>query len=614
MAPFSETLTVFRNRTFRTLWLASLTSNFGGLIQLVGAAWLMTTLSSSEGMVALVQASNTLPIMVGSFVAGVLADNFDRRKVMLVAQVFMLGVSAVQTVMALQGLLTPWLLLSLIGCGTALHQPSWHASIGDLVPRDDLPSAVAVNAMGMNITRAVGPGAGGAIVAVVGAVAAFAVNAVSYLAIIAALLVWKPDFPARRLPPEQFGGALAAGLRYVAMSPHLSQTTFRGFLFCFAAVAVQALLPLVARDQLGGTALVYGFLLGAFGFGAVCGALATVRVRKRLGNETICRIGFLGFAASSAIVAVSPVFALSAAAMFVAGGCWLNVLSLLNVSIQISTPRWVLGRMLALYMTGIFGGMAAGSWAWGALSDAYGISAALLASAATLVFGALWGLWAPTPPFNRQNLDPLNRSSRATPVLDLNERNGPIMLLVEYEIAAGDIPAFLEAMILRRRIRLRDGAALDSAPRRREPGQVDRDLSFPDLDRLHPPPGAPDARGRGGVRAAARLASRPRPDPSAPDDRAADHHRRGHAARKRARERTRGRGHGRQGAYGSVLTVFQWAIGRRSTLAPATVVAKIPSDRAFMLEPRPVPRQGDNNELLMERGVQEPIPAGTDAG
>lgn len=461
MSPIGETLGVFRNRSFRGLWLASLASNFGGLIQAVGAAWMMTSLTSSEGMVALVQTSITLPIMIGAFAAGALADNFDRRKVMLVAQVFMLVTSAALTFLAWEGWLTPWTLLAftfLIGCGTALHNPSWQASIGDMVPRDDLPSAVSVNAMGMNMTRSVGPAIGGAIVAAAGAAAAFAVNAVSYVTIIVALLAWRPRFHERKLPRERFTGALADGMRYFAMSPHLIRQNARGFVFGFAGIAGQALLPVVTHDRLGGDALVFGVLLGCFGLGAVLSAFANVRLRAVLENEQICRIGFLGFALGALALGLSGSVVVCGLAMFVSGACWLSVLSLLNVSVQLSTPRWVLGRMLALYMTAIFGGMATGGVVWGAISDAHGAQAALLGSAGVLVFGAIVGIWAPVPPFSQSNLAPLNRFTDPEIKIDLTRRSGPIMILVEYDIDPKDATEFLELMYVRRRSRIRDGA------------------------------------------------------------------------------------------------------------------------------------------------------------
>jgi MFS family permease len=457
----TSTLTLFRNQTFRMLWIAALASNFGGLVQAVGAAWLMTSLTQSQSMVALVQSSVTLPIMIFSLLAGVFADNFDRRKVMLVAQAFMLMVSIVLAVMAYEGLLSPWLLLGftfLIGCGTALHNPSWQASMGDIVSRDELSAAVSLNSMGFNLMRSIGPAAGGAIVAIAGAAAAFTVNAFSYFGIIAALWLWRPTTPQRRLPRERMGSAFSAGLRYVAMSPNLIKVIFRAFLFGLAAIAILALLPLIVRDLLQGGAFEYGVLLGCFGAGAVGGALLNAPLRSRLPNERITQVAFVAFAVSSLSLALSRHFMFSGAALLLAGASWVMALSLFNVTIQLSTPRWVVGRVLALYQTGVFGGMAAGSWAWGAIAENFGTDRGMFVAAGLLILGAMAGVIVPLPDSTDLNLDPLNTFREPSLRLDLKQRSGPIMILVDYEIAQNDVPEFLAAMSVRRRIRIRDGA------------------------------------------------------------------------------------------------------------------------------------------------------------
>ena len=467
-------LILFRNQTFRSLWVAALASNFGGLVQAVGAAWLMTSLSSSQGMVALVQGSVTLPIMVFSLLAGVFADNFDRRRVMLIAQSFMFVVSVALTFMAFEGWLTPWSLLGftfLIGCGTALHNPSWQATMGDIVSREELPTAVSLNSMGFNLMRCVGPAAGGAIVAIAGAAAAFAVNALSYVAIILALLRWKSPALDRHLPREPMGSAFAAGLRYVAMSPNLLRVILRGFWFGLSAVALLALLPVLVRDTLQGTAFVYGVLLGCFGTGAVAGALANARLRERFRNEIIARGSFIGFGLSCAVLALGGSIVIAALALLVTGATWVLALSMFNVTIQLSTPRWVVGRALALYQTGTFGGMAAGSLLWGALAERNGAPAALLVAAALLLFGAVIGLRLPLPEFAGLDLNPLNRFKEPDTRFDLNYRSGPVMVMVDYEIAQEDVPTFLAAMRQRRRIRIRDGA---------QQWTLLRDLEFPD--------------------------------------------------------------------------------------------------------------------------------------
>ncbi|MCV9962256.1 MFS transporter [Pararhizobium sp. BT-229] len=454
-------LAPFKHDTFRVIWVASLASNFGGLVQAVGAAWMMTSITDSVNMVALVQASTALPIMLFSLVSGALADNFDRRRIMLIAQCFMLAVSALLTVCAHFGFITPWLLLLftfLIGCGTALNNPSWQASVGDMVPRDVLPAAVALNSMGFNITRSVGPAIGGAIVASAGAAAAFAANTLSYFAILFALVRWRREVTLSKLPRESMGRAIAAGLRYVAMSPNIGKVLFRGFVFGLSASAILALLPLVARDLVAGGPLTYGIMLGAFGLGAIGGALLSARLREQLSSEWIVRIAFAGFAVSAVVTAISPYGWLTSLAMLLSGAGWVLALSLFNTTVQLSTPRWVVGRALSLYQTTTFGGIAAGSWMWGQAAETYGPANALIASALLMVVGAAIGLRLPLPEFQSLNLDPLNRFSEPLLKLDLKPRSGPIVVMIDYDIADDDVPDFLTAMAERRRVRIRDGA------------------------------------------------------------------------------------------------------------------------------------------------------------
>ena len=461
MAERAGVLGPLRHEAFRLLWLATLVSNLGGLVQSVGAGWLMTTLTDSHNMIALVQASTTLPIMVFSIAAGALADNFDRRTVMLVAQFGMMVVSIMLAMLAFLGLLNPWLLLGftfLIGCGTALFNPSWQASMGDIVPRGDLPGAVTLNAMGFNMMRSVGPAVGGLIVALAGAAAAFAVNAISYVPLIYALTRWKPERPPNRLPRENFASAMWAGIRYVSLSPNLTTVLFRGFLFGFSATAILALLPSVADEYVGGGALAYGTLLGSFGLGAIGGAFLNGRIRERYSNEIIVRLACIGFAASSVALGYSRDPLLSHFALLPAGACWVMALSLFNVSIQLSSPRWVVGRALSLYQTATFGGMAAGSWIWGLSADALGPDAALALAGSTMLLCALVGFRLPLPQFNARDLNPLDTFHEPILKLDLRPRSGPIMVMIDYRIDQADIPEFLALMAARRHIRIRDGA------------------------------------------------------------------------------------------------------------------------------------------------------------
>ncbi|MCA0032349.1 MFS transporter [Mesorhizobium sp. B263B2A] len=454
-------LAPFRHGIFRAVWAASLVSNFGGLIQGVGAAWMMTTIATSPYQVALVQASTTLPIMLFALVAGAIADSFDRRKVMLVAQSFMLVVSVLLTVFTYYNLLTPWTLLAftfLIDSGTALNSPSWQASVGDMVPRNKVPAAVALNSMGFNLTRSVGPAIGGIIVAAAGAAAAFAANAVSYIGLIVVMARWKPDVPVSTLPRESLGAAMGAGLRYVAMSPNIGKVLVRGAAFGFSAGAVLALLPLVARDVVKGDALTYGIMLGAFGIGAVGGALISVRLRQLLSSETMVRCAFAGFAVCASNAAISQHAWQTSLGLLVGGACWVIALSHFNVTVQMATPRWVVGRVLSVYQTATFGGIALGSWIWGVVADAHGAETALIAAAIAMLAGGAIGLVLPLPQQQVLNLDPLNRFKEPHLALDLKPRSGPIAIMIEYVIRHEDEAEFLATMAERGRIRRRDGA------------------------------------------------------------------------------------------------------------------------------------------------------------
>jgi MFS family permease len=408
-----------------------------------------------------VQASTTLPIMLFSLMAGAIADNFDRRQLMLASQVFLLAVSVALTLCAYYSLVTPWLLLGftfLVGCGTAFNGPAWQSLVGEMVPRPDLPAAIALNSMGFNIARSVGPALGGIIVATVGAFAAFAVNAVSYLGLIIVLARWRPVRPPRTLPPEALGSAMAAGIRYVAMSPSLSVVLLRGAVFGVAAIAVQALMPLIARDLIQGGPLTYGLLLGAFGIGAVGGALLSTHLRQAMSFEALVRMAFLGFAVCAAVTGLSPFILLTVVAMALGGASWVLALASFNSTVQLSSPRWVVGRALALYQMATFGGMALGSWVWGVAAERLGTADALLIAAGVLLAGAALGLRLPLPELKALNLDPLNRWTEPNIAVDIVPRSGPVVITIEYVIRAADVVAFLAVMAERRRIRRRDGA------------------------------------------------------------------------------------------------------------------------------------------------------------
>jgi MFS family permease len=456
-------LSPFRYPVFRGIWIASLLSNFGSLIQSVGASWMMLSIAPSPDMVALVQASTALPIMLLSLVAGAMADNMDRRRVMVFAQIFMLSVSLALSICAWAGLVGPWTLLLFtfaIGCGSAFFAPAWQASVGDMVPRPEVPGAVALNSMGFNIARSVGPAIGGAIVAAAGAAAAFGVNAASYIALLVVLARWQRPPRTNALPSETLVIAMGAGLRYVWMSPHIRTVLLRAAVFGFGASSILALLPLVAKHLVSGGPLTYGLLLGAFGVGAVTGALSASRLREKLSTEAIVRWAGCILALAAALVAFSTFLVLTMAALLLAGAGWVLSLSTFNVSVQLSAPRWVVARALALYQMAAFGGLAAGSWLWGELAADLGISAALFISAGAVLICVVLGRWAPLSQAGELNLDPLRTQlwNAPTTSVPVDERTGPVVITVEYIIDESDIEEFLGRMNERRRMRRRDGA------------------------------------------------------------------------------------------------------------------------------------------------------------
>jgi MFS family permease len=458
----TTTFAPLRHRIFRQVWVASLVSTLGTLIQIVAAAWLMSSISDTANAVALVQAASNLPIMLFSVIAGAIADNFSRRKVMLVSQLFTLAASVGLAVLAYTSAVTPTLLLLfifLIGCGTALQKPSWFASVGDMVPKDSLPMAVSLNSIQNNMGRTLGPTFGGAIVATVGAAAAFAISAVSQLGLIFVLLRWKPPVAENTIPREEIRTAIIAGLRYVSMSPDVWKILVRGAAFGFCSVSLMALLPLVARDILGGDAFLYGTLFSGFGAGAILGALSTAFVRRKLSSEWNARVAVIASGIAAVITAFSPYAPLTFAALMFAGAWWVLGFTLFNVTVQVSTPRWIVGRALSLYHTCTFGGMALGSWVWGMTADAYGTSSALLISGLATAAGALLGfgrlrLLAGPPP----NLDLLNRWAEPELKLDPLSEGGIVHIQVEYVIAPEDTRAFLDLMLERKRIRRRNSA------------------------------------------------------------------------------------------------------------------------------------------------------------
>jgi MFS family permease len=455
-------LTPFKYQIFLALWTASLFSNFGGLIQSVGASWLMTSLSPTADIVALVQASTVLPYMLFCLAAGAASDVLDRRALMLTAQILALVVSILLTIFTYSGIMTPWLLLSftfLVGCGNAIYGPAWQSSVGEVVPRSELPSAVALNSLGFNIARTVGPAIGGLIVAAFGSQAAFLVNSISYVGLIIVLFSWKRPVEQRQFPPESIPAAMMAGLRYVALSPSIRSVLIRAVVFGTAASSIWALMPLIARDLIQGGPSIYGLLLGAFGVGAVLSALSSTRLRAAFTTGQIVTIATLFFAAGSIIAAFSIRLPITMIGMVMCGAGWVLALSTFNVSVQLSVPRWVVGRSVAIYQTVTFGGMALGSWLWGLAAHHFGLVFSLALAggvlAASILLARLW----PMPAIAGENLDPRLPES-ALPTVDtaIPQRDGAVVITVEYRVAKEDAAQFASAMRKLAQVRQRNGA------------------------------------------------------------------------------------------------------------------------------------------------------------
>jgi len=455
-------LTPFKYRIFLALWLASLASNFGGLIQSVGASWLMTSLSPTADIVALVQASTVLPYMLFCLAAGAAADVFDRRILMLAAQFLALVASVLLTIFTYADIMTPWLLLSftfLVGCGNAIYGPAWQASVGEVVPRAELPAAVSLNSLGFNLARTVGPAIGGVIVAVLGSSAAFLINSISYVGLIGVLIRWRRPVEDKPFPPESIPAAMMAGLRYVSLSPAIRSVLMRALVFGMSATSVWALMPLVARDLIQGGPSIYGLLLGAFGIGAVLSALLSTRLRTRLSSERIVNLASLAFAANCLIASVSRDLALTMVGMVLGGGGWVLALSTFNISIQLSVPRWVVGRSVALHQTVTFGGMALGSWLWGLVAHHTSLPVGLALAGIVLALSPLLARHWPMPAIGGENLDPrLPDSALPTVNEAIPDRDGAVVITVEYRIGNEDAPLFAAAMRKLAQVRQRNGA------------------------------------------------------------------------------------------------------------------------------------------------------------
>jgi MFS family permease/quinol monooxygenase YgiN len=459
--PQGGTWQAFHYPLFRAMWTASVVSNIGTWMQDVGAGWLMTSLAPSPLLVALVQAATTLPIVLLALPAGAWADIVDRRRYLIGTQLWMLIMAAVLGFFTLTGVTTAGLLLAFtfaLGCGAALTWPAWAAMVPELVPRSELHSAIALNSMGINVARAIGPALAGFIIAVTGPGTVFLLNAASFLGIVVVLSRWQRAPRQSALPAERFFSALRAGLRYARHAPRLQAVLIREGAFFIFASAPWALLPLLVRRELGAGPGVYGILVACIGAGAVAGALYLPRLRTRLTYDALVLSATLAYTATMLVLAHVHNLYLLGVAMLLSGTAWITILSSLHLTAQTALPEWVRARGLALFMVMFMAGMAGGSALWGQVANLAGIPLAL--TAATV--GALGGL-ALTWRFRLGDHELVDFTpSMHWPAPLVNQEpepdQGPVLVTLEYRIDPANRQKFLDLMQELRRIRRRDGA------------------------------------------------------------------------------------------------------------------------------------------------------------
>jgi MFS family permease len=450
-----------RHPVFRNLWIAQTVSNVGTWMQTVGAQWLIVSLGGTALTVSLVQTATTLPTFLIGLPAGALGDIFDRRKIMIGAQAFMLicaAVLGVLTVMDEIGIPTVLALTFGIGIGSALLRPSWQAVQPELVGKDEIPQAAALNGVSMNMARAVGPAIGGVVVAAVSAGAVFIVNALSFVGVMGVLAWWKRPAQESVLGTEHVTHAIETGVRYVRHSPRLRTVLTRTLSFCLFSSALWALLPVVAHDRLDMGSGGYGLLLGAVGIGAVAGAFVLAEARARLSTDAVVGTATLAFSLVVITLAWSTSVPLVAVALVVGGVAWIGVLSSLNASAQVALPAWVRARGMATYLLVFQGGQAFGSLVWGTLATHTSTSVALTAVAAGMAGGlAVSSRRHKLAQPRALDLTPI--SAWTEPDLSMEpDPHRPVLITIEYRVLEQNHDKFRAEMQRMGRSRRRTGA------------------------------------------------------------------------------------------------------------------------------------------------------------
>jgi predicted MFS family arabinose efflux permease len=451
-----------RHPAFRAMWGAQFASNIGGWMQTVGAQWLMLSLTPATSYLAFIQTAASLPVLLFAIPAGAVGDLVDRRRLLLGTTLFMAATTAALAALTIAGLVTPWALLAalfLVGVGQAWTSPTWQTLQPELVPASERPQAIALGSVNQNLARAIGPAIGGVLVALTEPSLVFLVNAATFLAVIAVVWRWRDlrEGTADDLPPEHLGEAMRASGRYVANSPALRTVLVRTAAFIFFASAIWALLPVVARENLGLGSGAYGLLLACVGVGAVAGALLLPRLRGHLSGDLMLLVGSLATAltalAMATIHSVVPVAALLA----VGGFGWILALATLNTAFQTMLPAWAKARGMAVYLVVFQGGNAIGSAAFGILA-AGGLDRTVGIAAVGLALGPALALWRRMPVIEAAELAPAS-GWPPPPVLAAGEApSGPVMVSLEYHAAPGQTAELMRALGQLRRARRRTGA------------------------------------------------------------------------------------------------------------------------------------------------------------
>jgi MFS family permease len=464
-----------RHSAFRALWIANLASNTGLWIQNTGAGWLMTSLAPSPVMVSLVQAAAMLPVFLFALPGGALADVLDRRATLIGAQIWIAAAGLLLAVLAVLGLLGAWGLLVLtfaIGMGTAVIFPAWAAATPELVPHDDLVQAVALNGVGFNLARVLGPALGGFVMAAAGPTIAFALNAIGFLALLWALIAWRRPAERRsRLPPERIPSAVRAGLRFAIAVPAMRAAILRACAFFFFASAVWALMPLVIREGLDLGPAAFGLMLGVAGFGAVAAGTVLPMIRDRLSQGRLVFFASLLAYAAMALLGFSRHWAPAAVAVLIFGAAWLAAGSTLGAAAQMTAPAWVRARALGVYHLAFFGALAVGSLLWGWVGTKVGVPTALALCAGSGAVAAVavrpWRLVNFAQEMAQRVKARRGRAVAAIPMPEapastlkelLHDNSGRVLEVVRYQVDPGNLEAFLEAMRHVREVRLRAGA------------------------------------------------------------------------------------------------------------------------------------------------------------